>query len=128
MDLLEQVAKAGGKILRVERYVDRGQTDESLISTLLLTFDVGRVLIWVDKKRSQLAYEHITDPEDLPRTRVKLDQEEPWWRIIGSPLTAVRPDGERKGCQLQFRADEHNPRYILLVIEGDCIRVGMKKP
>ena len=127
MDLFERVVSERGRLLRVERYADHIKVDSSLVSALLLTFDVGRILVWGSAKTAKLVLEHIQNPENIPRQLVKLDEKEPWWRIMGSPLAAVRSFDENPGYQLQFRENDRNPRIVSLALEGDRIRIGTKK-
>jgi hypothetical protein len=129
MELLIRVAEAGGQLLRVERYPDKSTRKRNLVPALLLTFDVGMVLVWGNAEEERLELEHIRDPEDAPRDLTRLDEQEPWWRIIGSPLTAVEAVGrKRRGFRLRFRPDDRNPRFIRLTPKQGSVRVRMEKP
>ncbi|MBN1654467.1 MAG: hypothetical protein JXA30_11915 [Deltaproteobacteria bacterium] len=128
MDLLEQVASLGGRLLRVERYAEAKKREAGTVPALLLTFDVGRILIWASAAKRELVLEMIADREELPSGLIKLDEEEPWWRVLGSPLAAARAEDDRRGYRLQFRQDNHNPRHLSLTVNGDTIQVRIKKP
>ncbi len=138
MELLRRVSEADGQLLRVERYAGMAESNAAgqstrgshhgLVPGLLLTFDVGRVLVWANPGQRRLECEHIRDVEDVPKELVCLDEEEPWWRVLGSPLARVVADGESPAYRLQFRRDERNPRFIWLIQRGDCVRIRMETP
>jgi hypothetical protein len=129
MELLERVTEVGGQLLRVERYPDRAPDRRNLAPALLLTFDVGVVLVWVNAGEGRLETDHIRDIEDAPRNLTRLDEQEPWWRVIGSPLTAVDAvGGKRCGFRLRFRPEDRNPRFVRLMPEDGSVRVRMEKP
>jgi len=118
MELLERVAEAKGRLLRVQCYRERAGKAPRLVSGLLLTFDVGRILVWADPAQNGeggLSYMHVEDTEDLSAGLVELDEREPWWRVLGSPLFRVRRKTGPGGVCLQFRASDSNPRFIDIV-------------
>ncbi len=127
MDLFERVVSAHGRLLRVEQYADPAKRDSRLVPGLLMTFDVGRILVWGSAKAAKLLLEHIPNPDELPSRLVRLDEKEPWWRILGSPLAAVQSTDDKPGYRLQFRENDRNPRTVSLTLEGDRIRIGLEK-
>lgn len=128
LEVLERAAAARAKILRVE--ADRmGAT----VGSLLLTFDVGRVL--VRPSEEGLEIEHLEDPAAILGGLGGLEEEEPWWRLLGHPLTAAWPGGVEDGVgarglgslmvlKLRFRDESDNPRFVQLEATGNAIRVA----
>lgn len=128
--LLERAAEARGKLLRAE--ADRAG---ATVSALLLTFDVGRVLVTPTEKG--LATRAITDPSEAPDGLAALDEEEPWWRVLGAPITAAWPGGVEEGVgasglgslmvlKMRFREESENPRVVRLEAAGAAIRVSLE--
>ena len=50
-----------------------------------------------------------------------LDEDEPWWALLGHPLTRASEDGG--ALLLQFRPDAESPKILRLAAEGRTIRV-----
>jgi hypothetical protein len=130
LSMLERAAEARGKILRVE--ADRAGAS---VGILALTFDVGRVV--VTPSESGLQIEHLEDPASMPDGLGVLDEEEPWWRLLGSPITAAWPGGVEEGVgarglgslmvlKLRFREESENPRVIQLEATGNSIRISLE--
>jgi hypothetical protein len=128
--MLERAAEARGKILRVE--ADRAGAS---VGILALTFDVGRVV--VTPSEGGLQIEHLEDPASMPDGLGVLDEEEPWWRLLGSPITAAWPGGVEEGVgarglgslmvlKLRFREESENPRVIQLEATGNSIRISLE--
>ncbi|MFP6654642.1 MAG: hypothetical protein VCB25_03370 [Myxococcota bacterium] len=129
LDLLESIITAKGRILRAE--ADRtGPACEALA----LTFDVGRVLI--QSGGDGLIVSQAEDREALPEDMVPLDEEEPWWRLLGEPISAAWPGGVEAGVgakglssllvlKLQFRAPSDNSRVICIESTGRLLRVSL---
>ena len=127
LELLERAATARAKILRVE--ADRAG---AIAGRLVLTFDVGRILL--SPSEEGLAIEHVEDAAALPDGLGGLEEEEPWWRLLGQPLTAAWPGGVEEGVgarglgslmvlKLRFREEEENPRVVQIEATGNAIRV-----
>ncbi len=98
------------------------------VSGLLLTFDVGRILVWADHaadEDDELSSMHVKDTEDVAGGLHLLDEEEPWWRVLGSPLCRVWSRRSPSGVRLQFRPDENNPRFIELMRKGRLVEIEM---
>ena len=128
MKLLERTAGAGGQLLRVEMQVAGPAGDE--ISALILTFDVGRVLLRVDAVSGLLAEQLIEPGHSPPLDWADADAEDPWWRVLGSPLSRVLdidPGGGSVGVALQFRQDDDNPRRIALLARGGALVVQLQQ-
>ncbi len=116
MDTLERAAEARGKILKVE------QVDGGPAPGLLLSFDVGRVLVVLDALRGGLDAQHVETREAVAGELVDLLEEEPWWRVIGSPIVRVWPDDRTREWRLQVREDDQNPKIIVLRHEVGVLR------
>jgi len=132
LTILERAVEARGRILRIE--ADRtGATPE----LLALTFDVGLVLIRPEEEG--LAIDHVEAPSAMPKGLVALDEAEPWWRLMGQPITAAWPGGVEEGVgarglgalmvlKLRFREESENPRIVCLEAAGRAVRVSLEDP
>ena len=130
LEILERAAGARGKLLRAE-----GDRSGSTLGALVLTFEVGRVVMTSADDGIQIAV--ATEREALPTDLGGLEEEEPWWRLLGQPITAAWPGGVEEGVgarglgslmvlKLRFREEEENPRVVLLESTGNSIRVSME--
>lgn len=129
MELLERVAGESGQLLRVETQIDGPAGD--VISALILTFDVGRVVLRVDSASGSLDEQQLEAGAATPSNWVNVDEEEPWWRVLGSSLSRVLdidPGSGSVGVALQFRQDEDNPRRIALLAHGTGVVVKLQQP
>ncbi len=123
LELLENVVSSRGVLLRVGTQTPPGGRSAS---ALLLTFDAGRLLLSVDPGSEELACMALEKPEDVPGGIVDVSEEDPWWRVLGAPLsdaTVDPPDGTT--LRLQFRPDDHNPRFITLSAHGASLRAAL---
>ena len=129
LEILERAAEVRGKMLRVE--ADR---DGATAGILVFTFDVGRVLVTPSADGLEVAHVEVTDT--LPPGLVALEEDEPWWRLLGNPLTAAWPGGVETGVgarglgslmvlKLRFRDEGENPRVVQLEATGNAIRVSL---
>lgn len=120
--MFERAAEARGQILRVE--ADRSGGAPGM---LVLTFDLGRIMIGPGE--GGLRIEHVGTRHALPEGLESLDEAEPWWRLLGHPLTAVWPgdaaetEGARSGgdtpvLKLRFREPDENPRVVRIESAG----------
>ncbi len=134
IELFERVAKARGRILRVEQLVPEGRgSNPACGAGYLLTFDVGRILVAPDAATGGLRLAHVEQRGDLPGALLSLEEEEPWWRVVGNSITRAWPattgagvaasGGEVSAVRIQFREDEENPMVISLGFEGGAVRV-----
>ena len=105
------------------------------MGVLALTFDVGRVVI--APAEDGLAIAGVETRESLPDWLGSLDEEEPWWRLLGQPLTAAWPGGVEEGVgasglgklmvvKLRFREESENPRVVRFEATGSAIRVSLE--
>lgn len=129
LEILERVAEARGKILRAE--ADRAGGS---VGVLALTFDVGRIVI--APADDGLEIEGVEARDSLPDGVGSLDEEEPWWRLLGHPLTAAWPGGVEEGVgasglgklmvvKMRFREENENPRVVQLEATGSAIRISL---
>ena len=130
LQVFERAVDANGRLLRVE--ADRtGSTPRKLI----LTFDVGRILI--QPSDDGLTIATIADRAALPEGMTALEEEDPWWRLLGQPLTAAWPGGVEESVgatgsgpllalKLRFREETQNPRIVLLESAGTAVRVSLE--
>lgn len=130
LEIFERVVEAEGRILRAE--AERaGPTCE----TLALTFDLGRIVI--QSGDEGLLISRATDRSEMPSELVVLDEEEPWWRLLGTPVTAAWPGGVEEGVgarglhslmvlKLRFREESDNPRVLCLEAAGRSVRVTIE--
>ena len=114
MELLERAAEAASPLLRVEQALAAGGPE---LAGLLLTFDVGRIFLASDLSGKQVREQQVVSREDFPGALEIADEEDPWWRILGNPLTRVRglQVGNGSGIALQFRTDGDNPRLVAIL-------------
>jgi hypothetical protein len=131
LTVFERAVEARGRILRVEA----DQTDATP-GILVLTFDVGRILIRPGE--DGLLVEHVEETEVLPDGLDPLDEAEPWWRLLGQCLTAAWPGGVEEGVgarglgslmvlKLRFREESDNPRIVRLEAAGHAVRVSLEE-
>ena len=128
MELLERAAGAGGQLLRVETQLAGPAGEE--ISALILTFDVGRVLLRADPASGSLREQYVEPGDSLTPDWVNADDADPWWRVLGSPLSRVLeidPGTGALGVALQFRPDGDNPRRIAVLVKGRGLAVQLQQ-
>lgn len=122
MERLERVVEAGGVLLKVER----GNGNEQVAANVLLTFDVGRLLVEADAAAGRVHTVVIEGKEETPPGLTNASEDDPWWRILGSPLARVSAgDVGALGLRLQFRADTDNPRVVVIKPSGSDVEVSL---
>lgn len=130
LEIFERAADARGRLLRVE--ADRSG---STVSYLVLTFDIGR--IGITPSGDGLAIHHFAEASELPADLGSLDEEDPWWRLLGNSITAAWPGGVEEGLgaqglgslmvlKLRFREESENPRVVRLEAVGKAVRVSLE--
>lgn len=121
MERLSRVAEANGRLLKADRL---GGDGAALADGFLLTFDVGRLLLKVDPAAGMVRSETIEGADEIPAGVVDASEDEPWWRLVGSPLARVwAGDVGAQGMRLQFRTNDENPRFITLQPSGSEVQV-----
>jgi len=131
VEVFERAASARGRILRVE--ADRV---DALPRILALTFDIGRIV--VRPRGEVLEIEPVAEREALPAGLLPLDEEDPWWRVLGQPVTAawpvdgggetgaVRTASALRALKLRFREPDQNPRIVAIAVAGPALRVTLE--
>jgi hypothetical protein len=130
LEIFERIVQAGGRILRAEAE-GTGASNQ----VLALTFDVGRVVI--QSGDEGLSISTASERGALPDELIGLDEEEPWWRLAGQPLTAAWPGGVEEGVgakglhslmvlKLRFREESDHPRILCLEAAGRSVRVSLE--
>ena len=114
MELLQRIEESGGQLLRVERAA----------GDVLLTFDVGRVLLMAEAGGGV-----AVSPVEAAGSLGPLSdsgEEEPWWRFLGNPLTGA--EATEEGLRLRFRPDGQNPRFVQVSGTADGVRARLEGP
>jgi hypothetical protein len=139
IEVIERAAAARGRVLRVEQLVSPGRPhDPSHAAGYLLTLDVGRILVVPAPSTEGLSVSRVEDPSEIEAELFLLDEEEPWWRVIGNSITRVWPgvagqgasagNGTASELRLQFREDADNPKVISLSYDSGAVRVDTEAP
>ena len=131
LEIFERAVEARGRVLRAE--ADQSGATPGI---LVLTFDVGRIV--VRPGEDGLLIEHLGDAAALPDGLEALDDEDPWWRLLGQPITAAWPGGVEEGVgarglgslmvlKLRFREELDSPRIVRLEAAGRAVRVSLEE-
>ena len=126
IELFERAVSGGGQLLRAEVRPLRGRSDR--VGAIVFTFDLGRISIGIESRTSALTVDYL-DPGDAAMPGLEdASEEEPWWRILGSPLARTWPAGpEHEGAVcLQFRGDDQSPRIVTLEPRGRGISIRLE--
>ncbi len=123
MERLQRAAEARARLLKAERL---GRETSGATPGFLLTFEEGRLLIRVEAASGEVHSVFLESREGLAEGLFDAGEDDPWWRVMGSPLTRVwageSPRGDPQGMRLQFRDDQDSPRIVALVADGNRIR------
>jgi len=120
-ELLDRVVGAGGVLLRVECL----HPDGTNAAAMLLTFDIGRLLVCVSPETPGVTVLSLERPEEVPGGLEDTGQEEPWWRILGNALCGVKARGS-DGVRLQFRKTDENPRFVAITARGTLVNAELE--
>ena len=123
--MFERAVRGGGQLLSVGVRPLGGSTDQ--VDTLVLTFDLGRIAVSVEPTTESLVVDYVESSEQEPPGLEDAAQEEPWWRLLGSPLArtwAAGPGGD--AVCLQFRADDESPRTVTLEPHGGSVSIRLE--
>lgn len=128
IELFERAVRGGGQLLKVEVCPLAERTDR--VSTLVLTFDLGRIAVRVEPVTGSLVVDYLGPQDVAPHGLEDAAEEEPWWRVLGSPLARSWPAGpEQEGAVcLQFRADDASPRVVSLEPRGGSVSIRLENP
>ncbi len=123
-DLLGRVVEAGGVLLRVECLHPVGTNAAALV----LTFDVGRLLLSVHPDAPGLTTLALENPDDVPGGLEDASENEPWWRGLGNALGGVEAGGtDGAAIRLQFRLTDQNPRFITIAALGTVVGIELER-
>ena len=119
--LLSAFVAAQARLLRVE-------SDDPRALSLLFDRGVLRAAV-VD---GALELELSAAGDGLGAGSALLDEDDPWWTVLGQPLCGAwsRRDGEgrRTALELQLRPDGENPKIVALEGHGLVLRaIGVAK-
>jgi hypothetical protein len=131
--VLEELAGTAARLLRAQQTPLPGQSE--LYEAVVLTFDRARLIITPSGRGDELALR--LDPGDSDVLRPDLaaaaqdsGEEEPWWRVLGNPLhrawASSDPQRDQAALELQFRADDANPRVVVLELAEGGIRIHLR--
>lgn len=99
---------------------------------IMLTFDVGPLIVEPSHDRSELRVAELPQSDEPEYEATSLNEEEPWWALLGSPLTGaeeiLEPDGRRAALDLQFRHVDENPRRVRLTLREDVVEIALERP
>lgn len=126
IELFERAVRGGGQLLNAGVCPLAGRLDR--VSRLLLTFDLGRIVVSVEPVSQQLVVDFIASEDEAAAGLEDAREEEPWWRVLGSPLVRTWEGGaghEGRVC-LQFRADDQAPRVISLEPNGGSVSIRLE--
>ena len=125
IELFERAVAGGGQLLRAEAAL--AGDSATRVSRLLLTFDVGRVLVRAEPATGSLAIDYVVDSDEAPPALTDVSEEEPWWRVLGQPLARAWPVDDAGGSVcIQFRADDQNPRLVSLEARGGAVAIRLE--
>jgi hypothetical protein len=127
IEFFESAAEAGAQLLKVDLRPDAAASDR--LSVLILTFDVGSILLRAETAREELSIEFVDAGAPRPAGLVDGQEEEPWWRVLGANLARAWRAGDLNGSVcLQFRADDQSPRIVTLEARGASLSVRLENP
>jgi hypothetical protein len=119
--ILEEMVESRPRLLRARVLPGRGRH----AAEILLTFE--RSHLEVSAGTSGLRLQTNLEPEARPDDWVDVAEEDPWWTVMGAPLTemwAARDEaGALQSLDLQLREAEDNPKVICLTQLRDGVRV-----
>lgn len=128
IELFERAVSGGGQLLKAEVHPVAGRA--GVVSAVLLTFDLGRISVTVEPATASLLIDYVDPGEGAPQGVEDASEEEPWWRVLGSPLARAwpaGPDHEGSVC-LQFRGDADSPRIVTLSPHGGAVGIRLENP
>jgi hypothetical protein len=123
MERLQRAAETRARLLKAERL---GSEMGGAVPGLLLTFEEGRLLIQIETASGEVHSVLLESRDGLAEELFDAGEAEPWWRVMGNPLTRVWPGndqrGNAQGLRLQFRDDDDSPKVVALVPDGNAVR------
>jgi len=101
---LLQVIERKGRLLRVTQ--DRAGAGPGLLA---FTFDVGTVRVGMSGGSLTAEARPVGEGE----AAINVDEDDPWWTVLGNPLTKAQE--HEGGILLQFREEADSPKIVWLV-------------
>ncbi len=130
IELFERAVSGGGQLLRAEIAPLGSNTD--VVAALLLTLDLGRIAVTAEPAEQALKVEYLETADAAPGGLQDASEEEPWWRVLGSPIarawSTASERGGPSGVCVQFRGDDQNPRVVSLVPRAGAIAIRLETP
>jgi len=123
-ETLERVVQAKGRLLRAQRVPLAGPAGARSSSALRLTFDAGIVTLRPCGNEAGLEVQVGRLPDAGSPIFVSANEEDPWWKVMGSSLTGVQVRAAG-GVLMQFRGDQENPRCFALFPRHGGIEVSV---
>jgi hypothetical protein len=108
----------------VERVPLIGPAGARASSALRLTFDVGVVTLRPGEEGRDFEVQLEGVPDAGSEVFVSASEEDPWWRVMGSPLTRVQARAAG-GVWVQFREDRENPRRFVVFLKYGGIEASV---
>jgi hypothetical protein len=111
-------------LLKVERL---GSFDDATLSgpsALLMTFDVGLILVSADPLGRRIETVTIPDAEAKPGGLTDASEEEPWWRLLGCALASATSDSP-DAIRLEFRISGGSTRLLGLERTGGSLTLAL---
>lgn len=139
IEIFERAVEAGGRLLRVEQLAPTGSVNQGPLRGLayVLTFDVGRICVAADPATQSLSLRQVENPAELTGELIPLDEEEPWWKVVGNEITRVWPGTKGAGASsgtarvgdlhIQFRNDDESPRIVSLHYDDGAVTISEEK-
>jgi len=125
VEVFERAAAEGGRLLKVDQLPLAAGSGNDAVA-LVLTFDVGRILVSFDSASSCLVATHVAELEDVPSGTVDASEAEPWWRLLGAPIVGVT-EAEAGAClRLEFQVSGARPRTLALASDGIRLRAAIE--
>ncbi len=120
---LRMLIELGAVLLRVECEPEDA-SDLRRCASLLLTFDRGKLFLEPldDELGLSLEESSFSGPLGLE----PLDEEEPWWSLLGQHVTRawdIERDKQRVGIDLQLRGDAENPKVVSVYLDAGVLHV-----
>ena len=128
--ILEAIWSPPARLLRPLCVPLAGARSARHCARVLLLLDVGTLEVAPAEEAGELAVRLLPGAADAPREAEPLDEEEPWWAVMGNPIHgawAVSDEAtEGRAIELQFRPDQPNPRRIRISLDGDAVRIATR--
>jgi hypothetical protein len=65
---------------------------------------------------------HIAERDDVGGDLTDASEDEPWWRLLGSPLARSQPVSDGRNVRLQFVIADARPRTLRLSAAPEGVR------